>query len=195
MDPKWYIVANNVLDSKTCQELANMISTQELYVIQTNWYKQHRPSDLSHVLVPVIQRLVPKLSEHLQAAIGPSGLRGAEPRTGTAWSVGTDLQLILGTVSPRVFLEGCYMGWHIDYIHEHALEPVYECVLTLSNTSDSTTMFKRGPRIESIHSKPGSVVVLQRRGVCHQVTPVTLGERVTVKFSLRQKILNQEPTV
>ena len=195
MDPKWYVVAHRVLDSEVCQELASMISTQELYTIQTNWYKQHRPSDLSHLLVPVIQSLVPKISEHLQAAIGPEGLRGAKPRTGTAWSVGTELQLIPGTVSPRVFLEGCYMDWHIDYIHEHSTESVYECILTLSNTSDSMTVFKRGPRMESVSTEPGTVLVLQRRGVCHQVTPVTYGERMTVKFSLRQRILDQETRV
>ena len=83
----------------------------------------------------------------------------------------------------RVYNEGAYMNWHRDtkMIRE---QDQYECVLTLTNSSDSVTMVDYGVYKRSISSVPNSVMVVQAHGVRHAVTKTMMGERTIVKFTL-----------
>lgn len=81
----------------------------------------------------------------------------------------------------RRYPVGCSgMGWHRD---TPLIGKQYECVYTVTNTSDSQTLYKDFfGRVHSVWTEPGSLIVVQAGGVRHAVTPVTRGERSIVKF-------------
>ena len=65
--------------------------------------------------------------------------------------------------------------------------PQLECLLTLSNTSDSVTLFWRGgsARPVAVRTEPNSVLVVRAEGAEHEVTRVGRGERTILKFACR----------
>lgn len=72
------------------------------------------------------------------------------------------------------------MKWHHDV---QLIGRQYECVYTLTNTSDSQTKWRDLIGKEhAIWAEPNSLIVVQAGGVEHAVTPVTSGERTIVKF-------------
>ena len=101
-----------------------------------------------------------------------------------------NLKLIFDQISPRKYEIGDFMEWHSDYSSypiSNTLE--YECILVLENTSDSITQFKVEDRIEDYVSKEGDLLILCRQGIEHQVTKVTKGNRLTLKFTACDKDL------
>lgn len=81
----------------------------------------------------------------------------------------------------RKYPPGCHgMKWHRDV---QLIGRQYECVYTLTNTSDSVTKWRDFIGREHANwTEPNSLVVVQAGGVEHAVTPVTSGERSIVKF-------------
>jgi hypothetical protein len=80
----------------------------------------------------------------------------------------------------RKYIPGSFMNKHRDTLVYKI--PQYECVLTLSNTTDSVTDIE-GVQIKA---KPNSLIILKANGVEHQVTKVTKGERKFLKFIFTQ---------
>ena len=81
----------------------------------------------------------------------------------------------------RKYQVGCGgMKWHRD---TSLIGKQYECVYTLSNTSDSMTLTRDWLGNENaVWTEPNSLIVVQAGGVMHGVSPVTIGERSIVKF-------------
>jgi hypothetical protein len=84
-------------------------------------------------------------------------------------------------VEYRKYPAGCEgMKWHRDTM---LIGRQYECVYTLTNTSDSVTKWRDlFGREHPVRPEPNSLIVVQAGGVEHAVTPVTSGERTIVKF-------------
>lgn len=82
----------------------------------------------------------------------------------------------------RKYEKGSFMRRHSDTLIYRI--PQYECVYTLSNHSDTKTVFydQEGKIIETIQSVPNSLMILRANGVEHEVLPVTNGERFFLKF-------------
>lgn len=76
----------------------------------------------------------------------------------------------------RKYVPGSFMQKHKDTLIYKV--PQYECVLTLSNTTDSVTKMKDTP----IKATPNSLIVVKALGVEHEVTKVNKGERKFLKF-------------
>lgn len=82
----------------------------------------------------------------------------------------------------RKYEKGSFMRRHSDTLIYRV--PQYECVYTLSNNSDTKTVFydQDGKIIQTIQSQPNSLMILRANGVEHEVLPVTNGERFFLKF-------------
>jgi len=76
----------------------------------------------------------------------------------------------------RKYVPGSFMQKHRDVLIYKM--PQYECVLTLSNTTDSVTNMEDTP----IKALPNSLIIVKALGVEHEVTKVTEGERKFLKF-------------
>ena len=76
----------------------------------------------------------------------------------------------------RKYVPGSFMQKHKDTLIYKI--PQYECVLTLTNTTDSVTKMKDTP----IKATPNSLIIVRALGVEHEVTKVTKGERKFLKF-------------
>lgn len=76
----------------------------------------------------------------------------------------------------RKYVPGSFMQKHRDTLIYKM--PQYECVLTLSNTTDSVTNMEDTP----IKALPNSLIIVKALGVEHEVTKVTKGERKFLKF-------------
>ena len=76
----------------------------------------------------------------------------------------------------RKYVKGDFMNKHRDLLLYKI--PQYECVLTLSNTTDSVTDIED----YKISAKPNSLIILRANGAEHKVTMVTKGERKFLKF-------------
>jgi hypothetical protein len=76
----------------------------------------------------------------------------------------------------RKYVPGSFMKKHKDTLIYKI--PQYECVLTLSNTTDSVTNMEATP----LKAKPNSLIIVKALGIEHEVTPVTKGERKFLKF-------------
>ena len=76
----------------------------------------------------------------------------------------------------RKYVPGSVMQKHKDTLIYKI--PQYECVLTLSNTTDSVTKMKETP----IKASPNSLIIVRALGIEHEVTKVTKGERKFLKF-------------
>lgn len=79
-------------------------------------------------------------------------------------------------VEYRKYVPGSFMVKHRDVLIYK--KPQYECVLTLSNTTDSVTNMEKVP----IKASPNSLIIVKALGVEHEVTKVTRGERKFLKF-------------
>jgi hypothetical protein len=81
----------------------------------------------------------------------------------------------------RVYPSGSCMDWHQDVALY--VEPQYELVFTLENSSDSQTQWQDDAgRRRGGWTEPNSVLMVRAEHVVHRVTPVTRGERSIVKF-------------
>jgi hypothetical protein len=60
----------------------------------------------------------------------------------------------------------------------------YECVITLTNTSDSLTLFDKILYNDEIYTKPNSILIVRARGIRHMVTKTIKGSRTILKFVL-----------
>ena len=95
------------------------------------------------------------------------------------------------TNNPRIYLArnvpieyrkygaGSFMNMHRDT--QLYQIPQYECIFTLSNTTDTYTNVYT-PRKQAIHSSPNSLIILRAKGLEHEVTRTTYGERYFLKF-------------
>ena len=72
------------------------------------------------------------------------------------------------------------MNWHQD--KPIFKDPYYECVLTLTNDSDSNFEFMIDDTIHTVQPKPNSLILVKPNTVYHKVTPLQIGERRTLKF-------------
>jgi hypothetical protein len=85
----------------------------------------------------------------------------------------------------RRYQAGSFMQRHRDV--QLYQTPQYECILTLSNTTDSQTLFyfdENHPlRISPL---PNSIMFVRANGVPHEVLPVTKGERSFIKFIMTE---------
>ncbi len=97
------------------------------------------------------------------------------------------LKLKDNMIHPRLYKQNDWMDWHVDYDHlpfNESDEFEYECILVLQNTSDSVTKFKKEEsKEEEYASKDGDLLIVCRHGISHCVTPITTGERYTLKFT------------
>jgi hypothetical protein len=81
----------------------------------------------------------------------------------------------------RKYVIGSYMDWHKDtQMLPDQLQ--YECVITLTNTSDSLTLLEYDTGIKKLITKPNSLLLVRANGINHKVTPLTKGERTILKI-------------
>ena len=81
----------------------------------------------------------------------------------------------------RKYIIGSYMDWHKDsQMLQDQLQ--YECVITLTNSSDSLTLLEYNTGIKKLITKPNSLLVVRANGINHKVTPLTKGERTILKI-------------
>lgn len=85
----------------------------------------------------------------------------------------------------RKYLVGSSMDWHRD-TKMLPDQDQYECVITLTNTSDSETLLDKLLWIKRISSEPNSAVIVKARGISHKVTRSTHGERTILKVVLKE---------
>lgn len=84
-------------------------------------------------------------------------------------------------VEYRTYEVGSYMDWHNDtQMLPDQLQ--YECVVTLTNTSDSETLLEYPKTIKTLETKPNSLLIVRANGIRHKVTPVQKGERTILKL-------------
>ena len=76
----------------------------------------------------------------------------------------------------RKYIKGSFMNKHRDQLIYK--KPQYECILTLSNSTDSYTILGH----KKIKSKPNSLIIVKAQGIEHEVTRVNEGERYFLKF-------------
>ncbi len=84
-------------------------------------------------------------------------------------------------VEYRKYVVGSYMNWHRDtkMLNEQLQ---YECVITVTNTSDSETLFDKNIYTTKIETAPNSLIIVRANGVMHKVTKLTQGERTIIKL-------------
>jgi len=80
----------------------------------------------------------------------------------------------------RKYVVGSYMDWHKDTIMLND-QLQYECVITVTNSSDSETLMDKGLYTSSIETTPNSLLIVRAQGVKHKVTKLTQGERTIIK--------------
>jgi hypothetical protein len=84
-------------------------------------------------------------------------------------------------VEYRTYETGSYMDWHNDtQMLPDQLQ--YECVVTLTNTSDSETLLEYPKTIKTLQTKPNSLLIVRANGIRHKVTPVQTGVRTILKL-------------
>ena len=82
----------------------------------------------------------------------------------------------------RIYEPGSYMDWHRD-TKMLPDQNQYECVITLTNNSDSKSLFcKSKKNCKSISSEPNSIIIVQANGIMHKVTKTTRGRRTIIKL-------------
>lgn len=81
----------------------------------------------------------------------------------------------------RKYQKGAYMKWHRDTkMLKDQLQ--YECVITLTNTSDSLTLLDKIFYWDKISTEPNSILIVRARGIRHMVTKTMNGNRTILKF-------------
>jgi hypothetical protein len=85
----------------------------------------------------------------------------------------------------RKYKNGSYMKWHRDTkMIKDQLQ--YECVITLTNTSDSLTLLDKILYLDKISTEPNSILIVRARGIRHMVTKTIEGSRTILKFVVYQ---------
>ena len=78
------------------------------------------------------------------------------------------------------------MKWHRDTkMLKNQLQ--YECVITLTNTSDSLTLLDKILYNDKISTEPNSILIVRARGSRHMVTKTINGNRTILKFIVYQR--------
>jgi hypothetical protein len=85
----------------------------------------------------------------------------------------------------RKYSKGSYMNWHRD-VQMLPDQLQYECVITLTNTSDSKTVFKQPNHTKKLSSEPNSVIIVRANGIPHMVTKTNNGERTILKLVFKE---------
>ena len=86
----------------------------------------------------------------------------------------------------RKYQKGAYMKWHRDTkMLKNQLQ--YECVITLTNTSDSLTLLDKILYNDKISTEPNSILIVRARGIRHMVTKTINGNRTILKFIVYQR--------
>ena len=81
----------------------------------------------------------------------------------------------------RKYVVGSHMHWHKDtQMLPDQLQ--YECVITLTNNSDSSTLLKYENGVKKISTQPNSLLIVRAKGITHKVTPLAKGERTILKI-------------
>jgi len=81
----------------------------------------------------------------------------------------------------RKYVIGSYMDWHKDQqMLPDQLQ--YECVITLTNNSDSFTLLKCENGVKEISTTPNSLLIVRAKGITHKVTRLGKGERTILKM-------------
>jgi hypothetical protein len=86
----------------------------------------------------------------------------------------------------RKYSKGSYMSWHRD-TKILPNQNQYECVLTLTNTSDSITLMDNILFNDYISSEANSLIIVRANGINHMVTETRKGERTIIKFVFYEK--------
>lgn len=86
-------------------------------------------------------------------------------------------------VEYRTYGVGSSMDWHKDTQILPDQEQ-YECVLTLTNTSDSKTVLEHAGGKNEMHTPPNSLLIVRANGIRHMVTKLKKGKRTIIKFVL-----------
>jgi hypothetical protein len=85
----------------------------------------------------------------------------------------------------RKYQKDAYMKWHRDTkMLKDQLQ--YECVITLTNTSDSLTLLDKILYWDKISTEPNSILIVRARGIRHMVTKTINGSRTILKFVFYQ---------
>jgi len=86
-------------------------------------------------------------------------------------------------VEYRLYPKGGQMDWHKDTVLY--TKPQYEMVYTVNNTSDSKTLWydSKSGQVNSVSTKPNSMIVVKADDIQHAVSEVTTGERGILKFA------------
>ena len=147
---------DNFLEVEDFIEVVNNLPTE---------YKSHRTEGVKRLFAiapPIVDRTIRKYSSKLRTILD-------EPQ-----------HSIKDLVEVRKYKIGDGMDWHRDYLNDKTYsELLYECILTLNNSSDSETEFEGG---ESVKTVPNQLLIVCRNGINHRVTTLTKGERAIIKF-------------
>lgn len=88
-------------------------------------------------------------------------------------------------VEYRKYIRGSFMNWHKDtQMLPHQLQ--YECVITITNTSNSRSSFRKKTRTINVKSKPNSIIIVRANGISHKVSKTTKGTRTILKLVFKK---------
>jgi hypothetical protein len=88
-------------------------------------------------------------------------------------------------VEYRKYIRGSFMDWHKDtQMLPDQLQ--YECVITITNTSNSRSSFRKKMRTVNVKSKPNSIIIVRANGIPHKVSKTTRGERTILKLVFKE---------
>jgi hypothetical protein len=155
-----YVYQDNFMDPKDFQKL---LCELKKYDDQLDKSKEETPNVIRYNLKmesPIVINLIKKYENKIK-------------------SLTKNYSLYLAKNFPieyRKYVPGSFMAKHRDVLIYKL--PQYECVFTLSNSTDSYTDVEG----KKIKSKPNSLIILKANGVEHEVTKVTTGERKFLKF-------------
>lgn len=141
-----------------CQKLRSKLK-KELNTVASKRLGVFVPRNSAVVRLLLNQKVSTQLSKKLQVTVTPGDF----------------------PVEYRVYPPGAHMSWHKD--EALYVEPQYELIYTVSNTSDSYTEWK-----DECHQRfqewtePNSLLVVRAEGFYHRVSPVTRGERGIIKL-------------
>jgi len=80
----------------------------------------------------------------------------------------------------RKYQVGSEFQWHRDTF---IVNNQHECVITLTNSSDSSTIMDNILWHKQISSEPNSLMIVRSRGIRHKVTKCQKGERTILKVA------------
>uniref|UniRef100_A0A7S3NQU1 Fe2OG dioxygenase domain-containing protein n=1 Tax=Aureoumbra lagunensis TaxID=44058 RepID=A0A7S3NQU1_9STRA len=180
--------------SEALKEEATKYFAQEGIVYIENFFRPRVFNELQRQALMSISEMRPETPDHV--AVGRLGTF-VSPSTPLAEAVNSKpvqnfLQDITSSdqlqpsdfpVELRRYPIGSSMDWHCDEsLYEN---PQVECVLTIFNSCDSRTEWKKNTDPDVIVSRwtqPNSLLLVKAGGPSHRVTRSSCGERVIAKF-------------